>query len=55
MYLIYEAIADDVGGQHALDNLKFVPKSDLSAFRLKERTETKVSLACHTSSRMLTA
>jgi hypothetical protein len=33
MYLIYEAIADDVDGQHALDDLKFVPKSDLSDFR----------------------
>jgi hypothetical protein len=33
MYLIYEAIADDVGGQHALDNLNFVSKSDLIAFR----------------------
>jgi hypothetical protein len=33
MYLIYEAIADAVGGQHALDNLNFVTKDDLVAFR----------------------
>jgi hypothetical protein len=33
MYLIYEAIADAVGGAHKLENLKFVSKSDLIAFR----------------------
>jgi hypothetical protein len=33
MYLIYEAIADEVGGQHALEKRNYVPTSDLIAFR----------------------
>jgi hypothetical protein len=33
LYLIYEVIAESVGGQHALDNLGFVTKKDLSDFR----------------------
>ena len=33
MYLIYEAIANSVGGPHKLNNLNFVSKSDLSDFR----------------------
>jgi len=33
MWLIYEAIADSVGGQHKLDGLGFVSKSDLKDFR----------------------
>jgi hypothetical protein len=33
MYLIYEAIADAVGGQPALEKLNFIHKNDLIAFR----------------------
>jgi hypothetical protein len=33
MYLIYEAIADSVGGQHKLDKLGFVSKKELRDFR----------------------
>lgn len=33
MYLIYEAIADNVGGQHKLDKLNSISKKDLSDFR----------------------
>jgi hypothetical protein len=33
MYLIYEAIADAVGGQQALENLNYVAKNDLIEFR----------------------
>jgi hypothetical protein len=33
MYLIYEAIADSVGGLHKLDTLNFVSQKDLSDFR----------------------
>jgi hypothetical protein len=33
MWIIYEAIADNVGGQHKLDSLGFISKRDLSDFR----------------------
>jgi len=33
LYLIYEAIAEDVGGQHALERLGFVSEKDLRDFR----------------------
>jgi hypothetical protein len=33
MYLIYEAIADSVGGQHKLETMNFISKTDLSDFR----------------------
>jgi len=33
MWLIYEAIADSVGGQHKLDGLNLVSRSELSDFR----------------------
>lgn len=33
LYLIYEAIAESVGGQHKLEKLSFVSKKDLTDFR----------------------
>ncbi len=43
LYLIYEAIRDNLGGQQALEQCNFVPVRDLSDFRFAANTSRVVS------------